>query len=390
MAGALTDLSIALRFAARTLGRRIRGELEAPPDLAAIRREFDRAIDSLGADVVQRCEWIELPATEVPWRDTGFDLAAGRESTVFCAGRVDASKALDIWVRPQNQIWSRVGERGEIRSSSRATHHLEADATGRLYLGNYFPNDWTTKDGNERLQDDSVYRSVSGETWIAIVEWTVGAREGLEALVAAGDPGGLASGELERLAGAGRPPEGWHYLWHLGEGEMYREGGEHAIDCEIQGDVGILQKQVDFPFEPGCTIEWEWQVDELPGVAREDSLPSHDYLSIAVEFDHGWDITYYWSTELAPETGYVCPLPNWKHREYHVVVRSGEDELGKLHRERRDLHRDHADHLARHAPEAKRIVGVWLIANSVFARQRGACRFANIRLRSGDRELRVL
>ncbi len=389
MAGIATDITVAIGLLWRTLRRRWRGEIEPAPDLDAFEARFTSAIASLGSERVARCEWIALPATEPPWRDTGFDLATGREVTIFCAGRVYASKALDIWVTPKNQVWTRVGETGRIRSSSRASQTFEANDEGRLYLGNYFPNDWTTRDG-ERLQDDRVYRGVTGETRIAIVEWKGRARDGLEALVAAGDPDALASGELERLSGAGRPPEGWHYLWHLSEGEMYRSHGSGAIDCEVEGDVGILKKEVDFPFEPGCKLEWDWQVDALPGIAREDTVPSHDYLSIAVEFDHGWDITYYWSTTLAPETGYVCPLPNWKHREYHVVVRQGDTGLGSLHSESRDLHLDHAAHLSAHAPEARRIVGVWLIANSVFARQLGACRFENIRLVCGDRELRVL
>ncbi|MDP6977940.1 MAG: DUF3047 domain-containing protein [Myxococcota bacterium] len=389
MAGIATDITVALGLVGRTLRRRLHGEVEPAPDLDAFRARFDEALAGVEREHVARCEWITLPATEPPWRDTGIDLQAGHEVTIFCAGRVYASKALDIWVTPKNQIWTRVGATGSVRSSSRASQSFEAEETGRLFLGNCFPNDWSTREG-ERLQDDRVYRGVSGETRIAIVEWNGSARDGLEALVAAGDPDALASGELERLSGAGRPPEGWHYLWHLGEGEMYRAHGAGAIDCEVEGDVGILQKPVDFPFAPGCRLEWDWQVDALPGTAREDTLPSHDYLSIAVEFDHGWDITYYWSTALEPETGYVCPLPNWKHREYHVVVRKGEAGLGALQSEGRDLYVDHAEHLAAHAPEAKRIVGIWLIANSVFARQRGACRFENIRLVSGDRELKVL
>lgn len=388
MAGPLTDLVVAARLVARTLRKRLRGKIEAPPDLEAFRRDLDGALEAAGS-AVSRCHWIDLSANEVPWFDTGFDIEAGREVTLFCAGRVYAARALDIWLHPKNQIWTRVGAKGEIRSSSRATQTIDDGAAGRLYLGNYFPNDWTTRQG-DRLQDDSVYASVSGTTRIAIVEWQGAAREGLAALIEAGDPTGLARGELERLGGAGRPPAGWHYLWHLGEGEAYRPAGEHAIECEVEGDVGILQKPVDFPIGPGTTLAWEWEIERLPGVMREDSLPSHDYLSIAVEFDHGWDITYYWSTELAPETGYVCPLPNWKHREYHVVVRSGEAGLGRLQRESRDLWRDHADHLQAHAPPPTRIVGVWLIANSIFARERGAGRFANILLRSGERELRVL
>ncbi|MEM9174572.1 MAG: DUF3047 domain-containing protein [Myxococcota bacterium] len=399
MAGTWTDLTVAARFALRTLGRRLRGEVEAAPDLDAFRVGFEGALGEVGEAHVASCRWIDLPATEPPWRDTGVDVGAerGRDVTLFSFGRVYASKALDIWVQPKNQIWTRVGEKGNAGSSSRATQTFgpgglgeDERAAGRLFLGNYFPNDWKTRDGGERLQDDAVFQTVSGATRIAIVEWASSARAGLAALVSAGDPEGLASGELARLDRADAPPEGWHYLWHIGEGAVFEDVGERTIDCRVEGDVAILQTPVDVPFAEGCSLEWEWQIDALPGVFREDSLPSHDYLSVAVEFDHGWDITYYWSRELAPETGFVCPLPNWQHREYHVVVRQGEEGLGQRHRECRDLSVDHRVHLDAHAPTPTRIVGVWLIANSIFARRSGAGRFANIVLRSGDREIRVL
>jgi len=72
----------------------------------------------------------------------------------------------------------------------------------------------------------------------------------------------------------------------------------------------------------------------------EDTLPSHDYVSIAAEFDDGQDLTYYWSAAL-PE-GHVLPMPDphLASRETHVVVRSGRDGLA-LAREERDLHADY-------------------------------------------------
>lgn len=39
-------------------------------------------------------------------------------------------------------------------------------------------------------------------------------------------------------------------------------------------------------------------MDLLPSEVREDTLTTHDYMSIAVEFDNGQDITCYWSAEL--------------------------------------------------------------------------------------------
>ena len=58
-------------------------------------------------------------------------------------------------------------------------------------------------------------------------------------------------------------------------------------------------------------------------------MPTHDYMSIAVKFDDGKDLTFFWSRDLPVDTAFHCPLPGWKQREIHVVARSGTAELGK-------------------------------------------------------------
>jgi hypothetical protein len=52
------------------------------------------------------------------------------------------------------------------------------------------------------------------------------------------------------------------------------------------------------------------------------------YLSIAVEFENGQDLTYYWSAALPEETAYRCPLPWWDRHETHIAMRSGSAGLG--------------------------------------------------------------
>jgi len=120
---------------------------------------------------------------------------------------------------------------------------------------------------------------------------------------------------------------------------------------------------------------------------REDTAPSHDYLSIAVEFDNGRDITYYWSRSLPVGMGYDCPLPDWKDREYHIVIRTGEKGLGEWHDERRNLFDDYKHYLG--DPPGK-IVRVWLIANSIFQRNPGICDYSDISLHGPEGETRVL
>lgn len=389
MPGTWTDLGVAARLGLRELGRRLRGEREPEPDAERFEREMTRALAALPAGVVAEHRFIRLPASEPPWRDSGLALAAGDEVSVFAVGRVYASRALDVWVAPKTQLWTRVGEAGPIRSSTRDTVSLRAHSAGRLYLGNYFPNDWKDPSG-ARVQDDAVYRGVSGGMRILAVHWTGGAAEGLAALAATGDPLGLVVRERERLSLGDSSPPGWHPLWNLGETEIFSPcadpDGAPALSCAVQGEAGILQHDAHFPLRQDTELSWRWRVDTLPGLLREDSVPSHDYLSIAVEFENGLDLTYYWSRALPVGTGFWCPLPNWRHREYHVVIRTGSSGLGEWHAERRNLHADALRYLG--APPGD-VVAVWLIAVSVFKRQYGSCAYSGVRLHGGGAE-RVL
>ena len=147
----------------------------------------------------------------------------------------------------------------------------------------------------------------------------------------------------------------WDYLWYLGDSEIYRaaalEDGRPTICCHTHGDVGILRKDARLPLEPGTRLTWSWRVDALPTDLPEDTLPSHDYLSIAVEFDDGQDLTYYWSASLPAGKIFRCPLPTWKDKETHVVQRSGPAELGRWLDESRDLYADYRPSSA--APRAR-------------------------------------
>lgn len=390
MPNAWVDLQVAARLGLREARRRIRGLREPAPDLPRFREVLDRAFAAVPAEIVAECTWIELPASEPPWRDSGIAVRAGEEISYFAAGRVVVSGALDIWVAPKTQIWSRIGETGPIRSSSRDSNTLRAQSDGRLFFGNYFPNDWKDPSGT-RIEDDAVYAGLTGAIWILAVRWLGRAQDGLAALVAAGDPLGVFASEQERLALGDPAPPGWQHLWHLGDTEIFRAGqgpaGERVLTAEVTGDVGILQRDAGFALRPDTEISWRWRVDAVPGLLREDSVPSHDYLSLAVEFENGLDLTYYWSRELPVGTAYWCPLPNWKRREFHVVIRSGEAGLGAWQAERRNLYADAERFFGSHPGD---VVRIWLIAVSVFKRQRGAFSITQIRLHGGGEEQIVL
>ena len=390
MTGTMTDLTVAGKLAARALGRRLRSEIEPAPDREKFTQEMQALLDKAPTGAVRDYTWLSMDGSQAPWVAADMRLEAGDEVSYFCSGRIYVNGFLDIYVNPSLQVWCKLGDQGEIFRGTRDSHSLIAGHSGEIQFGNYFPNDWADLEGN-RTQDDDIYSSLTGAVKILVVRWSTTAREGVQLLLSKGDVEGTLQSELDRLQLGDTTPEGWKYLWHLGPGEIYREQdspeGKPCIHCRTSADVGILQKSVDIPLDATSEISWRWCVDQLPGILREDTVPSHDYVSIAIEFDNGRDITYYWSCALPVDAGYDCPLPNWQGKEYHVVVRSGQSSLGQWLRERRNLFDDYRRYMGE--PPA-RIVKVWLIANSIFQRQPGECSYADIVLHNRGDETRVL
>ncbi|MDT0497337.1 DUF3047 domain-containing protein [Algiphilus sp. W345] len=394
MAGVITELAVAGRRFIDTRRRRRAGQIEPAPDCARFKLRMQALLDQAPAGLIAKARWIDMPANAAPWLDSGVQLEPNDVVSWFVCGRTWASKPLDVWVSPALQVWSRIGNDGDLISASRNSHSVTADRAGTLQFGNYFPNDWADKHGNT-MNPDTVYRSLKGELLILVIRWQSDALTGLKALQQSGDVDGWLAREIERLELGPQRPSGWNQLWHIPDNEIYRAcqtpDGAPAICCHTHGDVGIIQHDVDFPFVPSTQIDWRWIVETLPSTIREDAVLSHDYLSIAIEFDTGKDLTYYWSSTLPVETGYICPLPAWKDKEYHVVVRSGSDGLGEWHSESRNLYADYQRHMARSmGGSPQRIVRIWLIANSVFQRGTGDCSYAGIRLSDGERVLSVL
>lgn len=378
------QISLFLRLVARTIARRVRGQIEAEPDRQAFLDQCAAWLQDQSYDALLAAPRFDIPGNKPPWFDTGLDLQAGESVTWLACGRVYLSRALDIWVEPRFQLWGRIGEQGEVFSGTRETHSFTASSAGRLYLASYFPGEWGTSTG-ELGTDPGDYRKASGGIAVQILQWRADSQpaEELAALARNSAAPPIAGEEIERLADPRADkksrPAGWRYLWFLGRAEIYQtdEQSPGTIHCHTHKDVGILRTDTPLELTADTELAWEWRMDELPSALAEDSLPTHDYLSIAVEFDNGQDITWYWSAELPPETIYRCPLPTWKHREVHIVIRSGQQGLGEWHRERRNVYQDCINALG--AP-AERITRVWLISNSLFQRQPGRGAYRDIQL----------
>ena len=76
----------------------------------------------------------------------------------------------------------------------------------------------------------------------------------------------------------------------------------------MRDDAAILQRPVQLDLDDTVKLRWSWKIDNLPSGRSEDTVASHDYLSVAVEFENGQDLTYLWSAVMAPETNFRAPF----------------------------------------------------------------------------------
>jgi hypothetical protein len=385
------ELGVAARVAVRALRRRI--AYPTPTfDAAIFRANLDPWIATLPAGALDEHRYCDLPARAAPWHDSGLDVRAGDAVTWLATGRVYLSKLLDIYVEPSFQLWCRIGDEGPVFRGTRATHTFVAQQSGRLWLASYFPGEWADRHGTLGTPA-AEYAKVDGGMSVLLLRWN----RATDAIALIRDCArqtsvpGLVLAESQRLDEPVPVPPRWEYLWYLGGGEIYRpavlEDGRRTIFCHTHRDVGILRRDATAPLEPGTRLAWSWRVDTLPTDLPEDTLPSHDYVSIAVEFDDGQDLTYYWSSSLPVGHFYRCPLPTWKDKETHVVQRSGTADLGHWLDEERDLFEDYRRIVG---GPARSVVRIWLIANSLFQRGHGRCEYAGIRLSTPSGTLTVL
>ncbi len=293
---------------------------------------------------------LTVSPNDADWQPAGIEVAAGQSFTVDARGAIWMSRALALGFEPRMALWVRIGGRAPIQKliGNRTTFIAWADGPVELFLKGL--SEWASDAGDLLPGKRS---GLTGEVVATVAVW----------------PG------MSRADETGAPAD-WHYLWRLGEGRIFADTPD-GIEVTTHGDVGILQLACDVPLAEATRLDWSWRVDELPSRLPEDLQPTHDYLSIAVEFENGQDLTYMWSAGLPQGHVFRCPLNWWCERETHWVLRSGTAGLGQWFDESRSLAAD-CRQVYGHVPE--RVVRVWLIANSVFQRRTGRARFRDIRV----------
>lgn len=266
---------------------------------------------------------------------------------------------------------------GRIANLTQDTGTFIADADGEVELGIYMGM-WKNTFG-DLTTPVRLYERLSGEIECWAVAWRADAAAGLAAFAQHRPDAWLVAAEAARLASPIAPPEGWQYLLETGQADIFTAGrtdeGLRTIALDADDDQGIVCTPVDFPVTADTTLRWRWRAEMLPSEVAEDTVHTHDYFSIATEFENGRDLTWLWSASLAPETHFHCPIRAWTARETHFVVRSGTQDLGEWRAETRNVF---ADVSAAMGPPPARIVKLWLIAVSSFQHRRARAAFAEI------------
>jgi hypothetical protein len=369
-------------------------ELESnDPDSQTLAHEFQELIENEDiSGSMSTYKLLTLNANSIPWTPTDVFVSPDQEVTVFASGRVWRSRLLDMYFNSQYALWYKVGLSGTVFNSTGLSNTFRPELEGELYVSNQFPGQFATPMGGRLFGPLRAHEQAQGKFELLIVVWQPGvsARDALSQIP---DPNAMLVDELVRIEQEESTlvPPGWDYLWFLGKSTIYSSTeyeGEQCIRCKPYHNVGILQKEIQpMEFNGATVVSWDWIINYLPSSLREDTNFTHDYLSVAFEFENGRDITYTWSWELPVEYGYWCPFANWEDREYHVVIRSGTEELGSWLHEERNLYEDYVNYIEEGVEDLERmpkqLVKVWLIAGNGLQRREGEMTVKGINIANG-------
>ena len=320
---------------------------------------------------------LELSNALAGWIKTGILLEVGDPFEVDAKGMWDAE---GLNLAPRHVLWYRVNKDGTARNFSRDNLFAVSGGNGELEVAIRPPSFyWFDKQGTfppEILEAPEIAVSFTLEIRRS------GALHSMRQSEADKNLSPMFGGSEDR------PPRNFEYLTVLGESEIWSGRAvdhEYHVSAELQDDVGIIKMPVDIELSATMLFSFDWLYESLPAAAAETSIAGHDYLSIALEFDNGQDLTWMWSKFLPKGTSFKCPLPWWSERETHYVLDSGSDGLGKWNSHSRNVLDDYAEAVEGEPP--KRIVGIWLIANNLFAKQDASASFRNITLVDDDEQV---
>jgi hypothetical protein len=349
--------------------------LLAPPMLTAASGELS------GSGVIDEQSEIVFSRSQEGWRHTGIKMRAGQAATIQAEGAVNLG--LPVPASPSLFLWARIGDDGEVFNVASDAYTFAADSDGELFLavrpaGVY----WTDRRGTFP-PDFGGIPEYPLDARAEVFVWKDSAESALVTMAATDDVRWQSA--LLSYRNSPQLPEGFEYLWYLGQTtvfEAYRDAMHAGVRATPSNDGGIIRRALDIPLNEETLVSFDWLYEQLPAKGPETQAQYHDYLSVALEFDNGQDLTWVWSGHLEAGTEFTCPLPWWDQRETHIALQSGERGLGKWHSHTRPVLEDYQSAVGGESPQ--RIVGVWFINSGVFGDKPGEAIFANVKIRHGN------
>lgn len=319
------------------------------------------------------------------WMPTGFTVRSGDSVALFADGVFEVD---GVPFEPRHMLWYRVGQDGKAVELI-ANHEIFTAADGGELFLTLRPLGILWSDRRGSYPDGFTSAPpVPADVRVQLLRLEGQPEAELAAMAAEGNAD--ARSALDALAARKALPTGFDHLWFLNRANVWAEGtvdGRPGINAETFDDASIVKMPLDLPLTEETRFGFQWRYDALPALGPETEAQFHDYLSVALEFDNGEDLTWFWSRELAPGTHFSCPLPGWQERETHWVLQAGSDGLGQWFSHERPVLDDYRASIE--GPEPTRITGVWFIANSLFGRQRAAASFADVVVVEGQERFAV-
>ncbi|MFT4825429.1 DUF3047 domain-containing protein [Congregibacter sp.] len=320
------------------------------------------------------------------WRKTGISLRSGQAATIIGDGAVNLG--LPVPVSASLFLWARIGEDGDVFNVASDTYTFVAETDGELHLsvrpaGFY----WTDRRGTFPTDFGGVPQYPL-DAKAAVYLWSGAPEAALVAMAGTDDARWQLA--LSRHTDTPQLPDEFEYLWYLGQStvfETYEDAAHIGVRATPTNEGGIIRKALDIPLDEETLVSFDWLYEQLPAKGPETEAQYHDYLSIALEFDNGQDLTWFWSGHLEAGTEFTCPLPWWDQRETHVAVQSGEEGLGEWHSHTRSVLQDYQSAVGGELP--RRIVGIWVINSGIFGDKPGEAIFANMKVRNGSQVTEV-
>ena len=320
------------------------------------------------------------------WQATGVTLDEGDAVGLFGTGEFDAD---GVVFQPRHLLFFRIGTDGPATNVSADQEVFSADASGELFVTLRPPGVYWSDRHGSFPPEFSQAAAVPVDFNVHVVSLGQDARKGLEALVTLGDATAVKA--LQTLDEKKVLPPGFEHLWYLSRADVWqsdRVDGKGAISAATLGDYSIVRKELDLPLTSTTELFYQARYDALPAAGPETEAAFHDYLSVALEFDNGQDLTWMRSVSLPVESHFRCPLPWWDTRETHFVVASGEEGLGEWTNHRRNVLADYTAAVPGAAPT--RIVGVWFIGVSIAGGKPAAATFADVAIVDGENRVDLL